>query len=219
MRIVPNPAPQSAAQEFGTPHRSLDQMTFALDNARSEAEIAMTGSFIWVREATDNATEITVKFNSQAGPGIVFQKGMVISGPEFSKIYLTHAAQANKSITLVYGIQPTISLENPAIALASVTVSAPVASANNFKSIADVTLIGLATTLILAANLNRIEAIITNLAANAQTMRIGDAGAAAAEGIELAPGQTLILTTTDEIRGFKPVAGNENVAVAYTEEI
>jgi len=78
--------------------------------------------------------------------------------------------------------------------------------------------VGAATTQILAANAARRVAYITNLLGNVQTLRVGDAAAAAARGTPLAPGDTITIETTEAIYAYKPVAGNENVAVTWTED-
>ena len=84
---------------------------------------------------------------------------------------------------------------------------------SNIPSTADVSIAATTTDPVLAANTSRVEAIITNLAVNAQTMRIGDSNAGAARGIELAPGQTIVLTTTAAISAYNPGASAESLAV------
>jgi hypothetical protein len=110
-------------------------------------------------------------------------------------------------------IQAAISRQRVEYDRLSGSIDAEIIPGTTFNSVADVALAAAATTLILAANADRKEAIISNLLANASTMRIGDAGAAAANGIPLAPGETIVLTTSGEIRGFNPGA-IQSVAVS-----
>lgn len=87
-------------------------------------------------------------------------------------------------------------------------------SPESFESIADVT-VGSGTE-ILAANSNRKEAIIAALSSNALVVRIGDSGVAVGNGLELSPGQSVVLTTQAAIYGQS--SGSQKVCVAYTED-
>ena len=91
----------------------------------------------------------------------------------------------------------------------SLTVSTP----SGLDSLADVSLGAAATTLIKAINANRKEIIISNLSVNTQTFRIGDSGAAPANGVPLPPGASIVLTTLAAVYGYNPGAGAESVAV------
>lgn len=78
----------------------------------------------------------------------------------------------------------------------------------------DVVMAAGALTLILAANSARRRALITNLAAGVETLRIGDAtNTGAARGIPVAPGETITLETTAAIGGWNPGGAPQNVAV------
>lgn len=94
-----------------------------------------------------------------------------------------------------------------------VTGGVEIAPHGTLDSLPDVSLLTTATTQILAADTSRKEAIISNLATNTVTFRIGDSGAGAANGIPLPPGATIVLTTSAEIQGHNPTAGAESVAV------
>ena len=89
------------------------------------------------------------------------------------------------------------------------------------NTVADVSLSGGeegATTQIVEANANRLCVIITNLATNTQTFRIGDADAGASRGIELAPGESIEIETTAAVYGYNPGGSAESVSVMWTEE-
>lgn len=91
-----------------------------------------------------------------------------------------------------------------------VSVIAP----TGLSDVADVALAATATTLIAAANSTRREIIITNLSTDTQTLRIGTINAGAARGTPLAPGATLILSTTAAVYGYNPGAAPQSVAVS-----
>lgn len=93
------------------------------------------------------------------------------------------------------------------------TITTTQASGATIDSVADVSLVATATTLISAADSNRRELMVTNLASNTQTLRIGDSGAAAANGIPLAPGSVITLTSQAAVYGYNPGAAAQLVAV------
>lgn len=73
-----------------------------------------------------------------------------------------------------------------------------------------------ATEQVLATNPNRREAIIGNLEANTVTVRVGTSAAGAARGIQIAPGQAIILETTASVHVFNPHSAAQSVSVAET---
>ena len=214
--VRPLSPPRDAARRFGEEAHQFFTLTLDLATERGEEEVKITGTILWAISASDLDASATVKFNTQAGEGVVFQRGLSIRGMRYDRLFITNAAQAGKTITLFYGREHTegIQIDNALIGFQNIKIDQP----DTITSITDIALVGLATTQILAAKPTRREAIITNLAANVQTMRIGDSNAGATRGIPLAPGDTLILTTTAAIHGFKPVAGNENVAAIEIED-
>lgn len=78
-------------------------------------------------------------------------------------------------------------------------------------TIADVNL-GAGATSVVPADATRRAALITNLAANLNNMRVGDANVGAARGAEIQPGQTITLEGTEEIFVF----GTQNDDVGIT---
>lgn len=86
-----------------------------------------------------------------------------------------------------------------------------------FPTTADVAIVGAAAAaVVLAANANRKEAFVTNLAANADPVRVGDVNAGAARGVEVSPGQTLTVSTEAAVYVYSP--SNQSVAVAEVIE-
>jgi hypothetical protein len=90
--------------------------------------------------------------------------------------------------------------------------------ASVLNSAVDVSLAATSTTQILGALGSRICALISNLASNTETFRIGDASAGATRGIELASGESISIETTEAIYGYNPGASAESVSVIWTED-
>ncbi|RLG23041.1 hypothetical protein DRN85_10125 [Methanosarcinales archaeon] len=82
----------------------------------------------------------------------------------------------------------------------------------------DVSLTAGAATMIVAADADRQCVMITNLAANTQTFRIGNASVSATAGVELAPGESIEIETTAAVYGYNPGGSAESVSVIWTEE-
>ena len=92
----------------------------------------------------------------------------------------------------------------------------PKATVLNVSS--DVSLAAGTDTMIVGADANRLCVIITNLAANTQTFRIGNASVSATAGVELAPGESIEIETTAAVYGYNPGGSAESVSVMWTEE-
>jgi hypothetical protein len=85
------------------------------------------------------------------------------------------------------------------------------------NSAADVNMGAGATTQILPSLASRLCALITNKSGNTQTFRIGDSNAGATRGVELVPGASISIETTEAIYGYNP-GGAELVTVIWTED-
>jgi hypothetical protein len=59
---------------------------------------------------------------------------------------------------------------------------------------------------------------ITNLLGNPETLRIGDAAAAAARGTPLTPGDTMTIETTEAVYAWNPGGAAQDIAVTWTED-
>ncbi len=93
------------------------------------------------------------------------------------------------------------------------TVVATLTKPQTLTDAADVALAAAVTTLILAADTTRHSALITNLAANKKTFRIGGATAGAARGAELSPGKAIEIEGGGAIYGYNPAGAAQSVAV------
>lgn len=216
-RLFPRSFEGQAPREFGTGVNIVKTRTFTLTVARDLEAIDVGGSCLWAYTATSLTASIDIYINDQLRDPIRFSQGMFIRGIPFSRLFVSHAAQAGETITLFFAVEQdtrNIQIVNPSLGFTNINIT----KATVLETIADVAMIGVATTQILAANAARRVAYITNLLGNAQTLRVGDAAAAAARGTPLAPGDTITIETTEAIFAYKPVAGNENVAVSWTED-
>jgi hypothetical protein len=87
-------------------------------------------------------------------------------------------------------------------------------SAATRSTAADVTLTAATATQILAADVTRVRAYLSNLASNSNAMRFGDSNVGASRGVEVAVGQTIIMEGPATIYAYDAAA--ESVGV-YTE--
>lgn len=100
----------------------------------------------------------------------------------------------------------------------AVNTTASITPGNTFAGAADVALAAAAATLIIASDADRLGVLIKNPSSNAASVRIGGlASVGAAQGIELEPGESIPIATTDAIYGYS-VPG-ESVSVSVVREV
>jgi hypothetical protein len=87
-----------------------------------------------------------------------------------------------------------------------------------FNSVADVTLVATSVTQITEGLVSRLNTLIKNKRTNIQTFRIGDSNVGATRGAELAPGESIVIETTEAIYGYNPGGSSEKVSVVLREE-
>lgn len=86
----------------------------------------------------------------------------------------------------------------------------------NLTTITDVFVPAGGSAALLAADPIRREALITNIAANATVVRVGDVDVAADRGNEVGEGGTIVLTTSDAIYAYNPSGAGVYIGVSYT---
>jgi hypothetical protein len=174
-------------------------------NAGDGDTVAAQGEYILVRSTTAKFHLLIdgQKFSMEAGDKI-----MVAGGFEEFRIENDVAGAAiTLELTVGYG-----DLTRRTVA-GSVTLAKPA----GLSDAADVLLTaGGPADLVSAANSAREEIIISNLAANAAVVRIGTSNAAAARGVELSPGQTVVLTTQAAIYAYCAAAQSVSVTEVTT---
>lgn len=98
-------------------------------------------------------------------------------------------------------------------------VTATVAAGNTVTTTADASVAATTTAQVLAGRADRLTAIIKNLAANAAPIRVGDAGTAAAQGHELAPGESIALDTTSAIYVYNSHGSAQSVSLTEVRAV
>lgn len=188
-------------------------LTIPLDAARNDVLIYATSSWLFVSDSSVLAANCQVRFNNYSGDLITLKRGLFLPF-NFTKLYVTNTAQANDWIEIILGIG--INQFLPPM----LSVQSQLCKGGEFHSLADVTCTNAGNpTLILPYNVNRSEAIIRNLRSNVgpNPVRIGDAGAAAAEGHELDIAETIILSTNSALYCHNPNAGDQILSICYIE--
>lgn len=97
-------------------------------------------------------------------------------------------------------------------------VTATIVKNTTLDSLADVSLAAGATTLIAAADATRRKLRVGSLTGNVNIFRIGDNGAGAANGEELAPGEWKEIETSGAVYGFNPGGAAQSVSVVAIKD-
>lgn len=210
--VVPVAIPQKAIPEFGLDPNAIRVITIPLDTALKDHEVDVTGTVLWAVNASSLSAAMDVKLQTQRNDKIPVSKGFFLRGARFSHLYITAAAQAGESITLLLAKETGDKLEiiNPSSDFTSVSTS----KSANLGSVADVTVAhGAAAAVCLAADATRREALIYN--SGTVDVRIGDSNIGAARGTWLPAGQEITLATTDDIYAYNP-SGATDTTLAIT---
>lgn len=118
--------------------------------------------------------------------------------------------------TVAQTVKFSVSLDAQADARSNVAlnVSATVAPGADFDNGGDVAVPATSSAQVLAADANRLSALIINPPTNTETVRVGISGVAAASGIPLAPGESVELALTAAIFVYNPGAAPQTVSAA-----
>lgn len=101
-QIYPNDIPQTAAELFGVDASTIGVLELPLDDKRENHEIQIGGTVLWAVDASSKTVKVNVGFNRQSADKVPVKEGTMMAGLRYSKIYVSNAAQAGGSITLVY---------------------------------------------------------------------------------------------------------------------
>lgn len=104
-------------------------------------------------------------------------------------------------------------------ATANVNVTTNIAPGNTFRLGGDIACADVSTTLLLAADPDRLYAVITNESSNTATVRIGPATVDADTGIPLEPGQSLPIGTTAAIYAWNGSGAPVTISAASVAEV
>lgn len=182
--------PETAELSGGARVRTV---TLPLDTAMDNFELIVKGNQLWAVDASDLDVAINVKYNEQSGQGIPIAKGFALKGVPFNKIYITSAAQAGKTITLLTTFISGAPVEfvNPTNSANEVKLLKGSTFRNSFpsQSAANVSTI--------AADNDRIGLMLTSWPGNDQEIYVGATNNATTllnEGLEVSPGDSLVFT-------------------------
>lgn len=238
MRIYPKSHEGVAIPEFGIDANVLQTKQFDLGAARALQRYEIGGTLLWVAAASSRGAYVDVYFNDQLRDPIRFGLGMFIRGVPFSRIFVSHPAQAGESITVLYAAETVdnIHIENPALQYTEVEIAAAslaalesvdlnAATINTLSkpgimnSQVDLVIVaGAAAVMILAIHGTRRAAIIGSLTANTQVIRVADANCGANRGQEINPGEEITLYTSAAIYGYTAAGVNQTVSRLWTTD-
>ena len=138
------------------------------------------------------------------------QAGLAIDAADFGVVGFGSVDITSASAQTVVAVISNMPVQYDRLTGSIAVTTTPPAT---LDSLADDSVATVATELIAAADTDRHELIISNLAANTATFRIGDSGAGAANGVPLAPGETLILGTSAAVYAYNPAAGAQSLSI------
>jgi len=217
-RLFPKSFEGQAPREFGIGANILKTRTFALTVARDLEEVAIGGSCLWAIAATSLTAQIDIRINDQLRDPVTFQQGMFIRGIPFSRVFVSHAAQAGETITLFFAAEQdvrNIEIVNPSIAFNNINVTKSTA----IGSLDDLAVVGAAVpVIVLPANALRRRAYVSSPTTNINTLRIGTSSSSPTRGIPLAPGETLIIDTITSVYVYNPAGPNQTISRVWTED-
>jgi len=212
-----NEKPERAIAGYGDNVNRIGRITIPLDSALDLEDIGIIGNFFYAESATSKNANFLLRLNDQYDSPVTVKEGLFIAGMKFDKGYVSCAAQAGESITLIYGIESgNLRIVNPADQFNDVDL----VRGNDFHGINDVALSAAGVTLIAATDTTRRALHITNLSGNASTIRVGgNTTTSATRGTPIAPGQTFTIqhAAGDNIYAYNPGA-IQSVALSHEQD-
>jgi len=195
-RYTPDATPRRGAPGFGTDANSVGMRTIDLGTARDLEEVNLTGTFLWAYNASDLDASIDVHFQDQSGRPVTFQKGLLIRGVRFDRLFISNTAQAGKYVTFMYLVERGeggVSVENPLVAFQNVTLNKPDTLAGSGDQA-----VSTASTDTLAANAGRRELTVQADDGNTGPVYLRDSSGNAFA--KLSPGDAVTVSVTDEMQ-------------------
>lgn len=167
------------------------------------ARTDITGPIRSLRLMSSNGT-VTLDVNNSKS-ALVAGRAVIFDRPVENISIINETAAAIDGV-LSLGASATIS-DN----ILSGTVG--VVKSSTLGTLMDVSLVAIATTLIVAADATRNAAIISNLTGNISIIRTGDISAGAARGNEVGPGQSITLEGSAAIYAYSPTLQSVGITV------
>lgn len=173
-----------------------------------ERELQVNGRYLYINDATGDVF-VSLDNGSELQRG---KKSNVANGEPFTRLRVRSAIAQTVRLTVSEERQDEGRDD------VAVTTTASITPGNTFQGSADVALVAVTATEIIAADATRLGVLIKNPSSNTASVRIGGAASVgAAQGIELEPGESIPIATTDAVYGYS-VPG-ESVSVSVVREV
>lgn len=215
-RLYPHSEVRKAVPEYGFGKPVVKVRYIALDNATTLRKTEIGGNVLWVLDCSSRTAYAEARINDQQRDPIRLREGLFIKGMAFSRMYISWAAQPGEYIRVYYAHDEMgiFDIKNPALQFTQVDFT----KASVLESLADINCPNATLTQVLAANATRRAAIFGALAANTGTVRIGDNQATATRGQELAPGDSITLSTSEAIYVYNNSGAAQTISRIWTED-
>lgn len=192
-----------ATSSSGPVKRGMRDYTFNLDGV-NEQDIVTDGDYYHVQSVSVGGAIISLRFDD--GAAIFRQQG------QGNRVYYSRIS-LNASAACAVTVQAGYGYATDSRATVSATITAPITPALHNPAVPDVSCVAGVTTAILAADSNRLGALVGVASTAANGVRIADGAAAINAGILVEPGQTLPLFSQDAISAYNPGGGAITVTV------
>ncbi len=171
--------------------------------AGQEHEFGVPGNMYAI---VDSTGQFTITFDESQR----ITKAEEGTGGEFPETYnrVTLLSTTSQNVTIILGFGKY----HDARATVNATVNTTISPSNTLANPADVT-VGVAATVIAAADANRKEIMIHVPSDAANSIRIGSASVAAGAGIEVEPGTTFVLATESAVYGIRDGVADVDVSI------
>ncbi len=165
----------------------------------------------WFHVLTAPVADLYVRFDD--GERVPFPQGVGIRR-YYQSFELESATGQNLVALAGFG-----SVVDGRASVTGLTLNTQIAPGNTLDDGGDVSCGATAATQLLAADADRMYALIKNPSTNTVTVRVGTSAVAAASGVPLEPGETLPLATTAAIYAYNPDAGAVTIAAASVKDV
>ena len=208
----------AAPLEYGEGAPRIGVKTIALDTATTDKEYEIGGNIIWVPTASSLDATILIKYQTETNDPIPIQSGSFIAGPSFSRLYISWAAQAGESLTLLYTLdnpKNRFRIENATANYTGVSVTGTVnvdivqqsdtdalevqESYPNLYSYTDQVIAAASSVHLFGATTGKRLLLFKNLASNSADFRFGDSGVSATEGFPISPGESFLIPCIGDV--------------------
>ncbi len=173
-------------------------------------EVGAVGRFLRVLSAPSSGAF----FSINGGTELFRQQGQSINlDSEFDRVRVRSTVAQTVRFTVSDIPQDDNSQELVA------TVTATIAAGDTLTSTADQSVVAASASQVIAGRADRLTVTIKNLASNAAPIRVGDASVTATRGHELAPGESVTLSTTSAVFVYNTHAAAQSVSILEVRDV